>query len=378
MKVISAKNAGFCMGVKRAVDMAVKLAQESAGKIYTYGPLIHNPQVIDDLKKKGVSIFEKGPMPKKGTIIIRTHGITPDTKERFEKSGLKVIDATCPFVKKVQYIIDEYSNKGYEIMIVGDKGHAEVLSYLGYAKGKGIVVSTIEEADVYKKKRRICIVAQTTQDKKIFKHIVDKIKEKKEDVMVFDTICNATRKRQEEALSLSREVEAMVVVGGNNSANTLRLVEICKSAGVPTFFIEKTDDIDVNELKQYQSIGVTAGASTPKEVIQEVGDEIRRKARVKKKRNDYIVLGKPSFGTDFQKKVWCEIKKIPYGKTRTYKEIAEAVGSPNACRAVGQACKRNPLLGYIPCHRVVCSSGKIGGYNRGVNLKKALLNKEKK
>lgn len=280
-KIIAAKNAGFCMGVKRAVDMVLKLVNESKGPIYTYGPLIHNPQVIEHLAKKGVVVLDKNEVPAKGAVIIRTHGIPPSIYEKFEKSGLQIFDATCPFVKKVQDIIQEYSQKGFVILIIGDKGHAEVDSYLGYSKGKGIVISDIKEAGKVSKKDKVCIVAQTTQDKKVFKKIVDVLRKNNSELKVFDTICNATSKRQEEALSLSNIADAVIVVGGSNSANTLRLVDICRSTGTPTYFIEKANELNPDELKNYETIGITAGASTSKETIQEVVDYVNEKFKIK-------------------------------------------------------------------------------------------------
>lgn len=268
-KIIVAKNAGFCMGVKRAVDMVLELAKKSSGPIYTYGPLIHNPQVIKLLAKKDIKVLDKNVIPKRGTIVIRTHGVKPEIRKNFEKRGLNVYDATCPFVKKVQHIINEYSDKGYTIVIVGDKGHAEVDSYLGYSHNKGIVVSSLDDVKNANISGKVCVVAQTTQDKKIFQKIVKKI-ETKCDAKVFDTICNATSKRQEETMDISRVADAMIVVGGSNSANTKRLVDICKSSGTPTYFIETAKELELGKLAKYNVIGITAGASTSKETIQEV------------------------------------------------------------------------------------------------------------
>lgn len=364
--LIVAENAGFCMGVKRAVDMVIELAKKSKKQIYTYGPLIHNPQVIELLKQKGVTVVDKNKLPKKGIIVIRTHGIEPSVNKKFMEYGLTVFDATCPFVKKVQNIIQEYSGKGYKIIIIGDKGHAEVDSYLGYAKDMGVVISGTKELAEIDARGKICIVAQTTQDRKIFNEIVKKIKQKNPETKVFDTVCNATSKRQEEALKISRVADAMIVVGGKNSANTRRLVDICKSTGAATFFIEKAKDLRVEELAKYKKIGITAGASTSKNTIQEVINCI----------NANFNAGIPE-GTAFQQKVWKEIAQIPCGETKTYKEIAKAIGSPHAYRAVGQACNKNPIPIVIPCHRVVSSDGSLGGYSRGIEAKKLLLDMEK-
>lgn len=273
-KLITAKTAGFCMGVKRAVDMTLDLVNKADGPVYTFGPLIHNPQVIEQLAKKGVVVLDKKTPPKKGTIVIRTHGITPDMRKRLTGCGINIYDATCPFVKNVQRIIEEYSMKGYTIIIAGDKGHAEVDSYMGYADNKGIVISNEGELDSVCLKGKVCIVSQTTQDKRRFKEIIEKLKKRDVELAVFDTICNATSRRQEETLEISRKADAMVVVGGKTSANTLRLAEICRSTNAPTYFIERPEELNLEELRRYDTIGVTAGASTSRETIQEVVDRI--------------------------------------------------------------------------------------------------------
>lgn len=273
-KIVVAKTAGFCMGVKRAVDMVLELLDKSKGSVYTYGPLIHNPQVTELLAKKGITVFSDNRTPKEGAVVIRTHGIPPSIRKKLEKSGVNIFDATCPFVIKVQRIIEEYSRKGYFIIIVGDKGHAEVSSYLGYAK-KGLVLSNADEINRLNIKGKICVVAQTTQDRRKFNEIVRRLKKININLKVFDTICNATSSRQEEALSLSRNVDAVIVIGGKNSANTKRLAEISRRAGAKTYFIERAGDINIRELSKFKKIGVTAGASTSKETIKDVVDIIK-------------------------------------------------------------------------------------------------------
>ena len=271
------------MGVKRAVDMAVKLAEENPGRaIYTIGPLIHNPQVIELLAKKGVKVLDKAIPAKDSVVIIRTHGIPPETKKQFQDLGVVLHDATCPFVVKVQRIIEKYKDEDYRIIIIGDKGHAEVDSYLGYAGIKGVVISSVEEAKKIELIGDVCVVAQTTQDKKIFSEVVNIMKQKNANIKVFDTICSATNQRQKEALDLSNSVDAMIVVGGKNSANTVRLFEICQSAGTKTLFIERVGELDLKEVSNYETVGVTAGASTSNETIQEVVCRINEKCKTKK------------------------------------------------------------------------------------------------
>lgn len=273
-KIVVAQTAGFCMGVKRAVDMVLGLVENADTTVYTYGPLIHNPQVTELLAKKGVVVVGNNKELKSGIVVIRTHGIKPEIRKEIEQAGAKIYDATCPFVIKVQRIIEEYSKKDYTILIVGDKGHAEVDSYIGYARSKGIVISSADEVSKLDIKGKVCIVGQTTQDKRRFNDIINKLKSRGVELQVFDTICSATSKRQEEALHISKEVDAVVVIGGRNSANTLRLAELCRSTGTPTYFVEQAGELKIKELEKYKTIGITAGASTSKETIREVVDKI--------------------------------------------------------------------------------------------------------
>ena len=276
-KIIVAKTAGFCMGVKRAVDMIMKVLDKKERPVYTYGQLIHNPQVTEFLNKKGVTIIDNNRIPKNGTVVIRAHGISPKVQGQLKNVAVSICDATCPYVIKVQRITKDYAKKGYTIIIIGDKGHAEVESYLGYASGRGIVIEKLDELDI-NNTDKYCVVAQTTQDKKVFREIVSALKGKIGiKLEVYNTICNATSQRQEEAIELAKRVNAMVIVGGKNSANTLRLALKCRDTGTPTYSIERADELDLKEISKYDTIGVTAGASTPQEVIQEVVDYIQCK-----------------------------------------------------------------------------------------------------
>jgi len=224
------------------------------------------------LNKKGVKIINKHTIPEKGTVIIRAHGIRPELKNKLKRAGLNVVDATCPFVAKVQRIISKYARKGYYIIIVGDHGHAEVEGYQGYAREEGMVVSAPADLKMVPAKNKYCLVAQTTKDEQGFQEIVQGLKNKfsATEVTVHNTICGATRQRQQEALRLAGQVEAMIVVGGKNSANSIRLAQICEDSGCPTFFVEKKEEIPLAKLANYKTIGVTAGASTPQQVIEEV------------------------------------------------------------------------------------------------------------
>jgi (E)-4-hydroxy-3-methyl-but-2-enyl pyrophosphate reductase len=280
-RVKIAKNAGFCMGVRRAVDMALVSTRKKSGPIYTYGPLIHNPQVLEILAGKGVKPMQgedvnEGDRPSKdgGTLIIRAHGISPQERRKIKESGIKVLNATCPHVGKVQGIINRHAKDHYSIIIAGEKDHAEVKGLLGYAQGRGYVIHTLEELACLPPMEKVCFVAQTTQDETRFQALAEAIQKKYPGAKIFNTICDSTHRRQEEVLALAKKVEAMVVVGGKGSGNTRRLAGISEEAGIPTFHVETENDLDPQALSRYSVIGVTAGASTPNWLILRVVDRL--------------------------------------------------------------------------------------------------------
>ncbi|MBI5679184.1 MAG: 4-hydroxy-3-methylbut-2-enyl diphosphate reductase [Planctomycetes bacterium] len=276
MRVIVAKTAGFCMGVRRAMDILLDAANEkSDGKVYTDGPLIHNPQVLEYLEKRDIRVVRGQTDLSKSTVVIRAHGITPTRRKEIEDLGAKVCDATCPHVMRVQSIIKRYAAQGYSTVIVGDKGHAEVIGLLGYAEGKGHVVQELDEIEHLPPMDKVCVVAQTTQDRRMFKEAIDRLKKRYSNCESFETICSSTYKRQDEIISLSKTVDAMIVVGGRGSANTTRLVKICESQGTPTFHVETDIELDLSKFKDFNTIGVTAGASTPNWMIKRVVEKIR-------------------------------------------------------------------------------------------------------
>lgn len=276
MRVIVAKTAGFCMGVRRAMDILLDAANEkNDGKVYTDGPLIHNPQVLEYLEKRDIHVVNGQTDLSKTTVVIRAHGITPTRRKEIEDLGAKVCDATCPHVMRVQSIIKKYASQGYSTVIVGDKGHAEVIGLLGYAEGKGHVVQELDEIEHLPPMDKVCVVAQTTQDKRMFKEAIDRLKKRYSTCESFETICSSTYKRQDEVISLSKTVDAMIVVGGRGSANTTRLVKICESQGTPTFHVETDTELDLSKFKDFDTIGVTAGASTPNWMIKRVVEKIR-------------------------------------------------------------------------------------------------------
>ncbi len=274
MKVKLAKTAGFCMGVRRAMNIVLDAANKNKGELYTYGPLVHNPQAVQMLKDKGVSVITDDSVSD-ATVIIRAHGVPPEERQKIKDSGNLVCDATCPHVAKAHAIIKRGINKGYTAIIIGDKGHAEVNGLLGYAAGNGYVVESVSDLNELPELEKACIVAQTTQDRKNFDDIVAAVRKKVPDVQVYDTICDSTNMRQKEVRELAQDVDAMVIVGGKNSANTQRLHEISQSTGVPSFHIEGEDELEQLGLEQFENIGVMAGASTPNWVINKVIERIK-------------------------------------------------------------------------------------------------------
>jgi (E)-4-hydroxy-3-methyl-but-2-enyl pyrophosphate reductase len=275
LKVKLAKTAGFCMGVRRAMNIVLDAANKKKGGLFTYGPLVHNPQAIEMLKQKGVEVLDKDSPVSDATVILRAHGVAPSERKKLKASGNVVCDATCPHVARAQAIIKKEVMAGYRPIIIGDRGHAEVNGLLGCSDGEGFVVENIDDAGKLPHIEKACVVAQTTQDRALFQAVVRKIKEKIPDVRVFDTICDSTNMRQKEVLELAGEVDAMVIVGGRNSANTRRLYEISHATGTPSFHIEQEDELDNIDLEQYENIGVMAGASTPHWVIIKVIDRIK-------------------------------------------------------------------------------------------------------
>ena len=269
-----AHTAGFCWGVKRAMDMTLATAKEN-GAVYTHGPLIHNPQVIQMLEGKRVKAMADATGLDSGTVIIRTHGVTPDVRRRLKERGLKVSDATCPLVARVQGIIKKHAHAGYHTVIIGDAGHAEVVGLLGYAQGRGVVIGSEDDVAGLGPMENVCVVAQTTCDAGKYKRIVDALLARYPQAVVGDTICEATHQRQDEALKLASEVELMVVVGGKNSANTARLAELSSQSGAQTLLVETEDELDPGFIRRFASIGLTAGASTPTWMIQRTLDRLR-------------------------------------------------------------------------------------------------------
>jgi 4-hydroxy-3-methylbut-2-enyl diphosphate reductase len=248
MSVKLAKTAGFCMGVKRAVDMVLDMPlPQGKTRFYTFGPLIHNPQTVELLEKRGfrpIRPIEEIQAPREGaTLIIRAHGISPEERRKIRESGVKIVDATCPKVGHVQAIIKKHRSRDYDILIIGDPHHPEVNGLLGFAGKRGIVIQSEEEVASLPDLRKVCVVAQTTQSLDTFHRIVSRIRDRFPETLVFDTICNSTEERQREILTMAPDLDAFFIVGGRNSANTLRLAALASQTGTPTFHIETADEL---------------------------------------------------------------------------------------------------------------------------------------
>lgn len=270
MKLVIAKTAGFCMGVRRAVDMVLDVSNKNDGPICTYGPLIHNPQVLSMLESKGVPVLSEIPEKGEGTVLIRAHGVPPTAKKQLKQAGFKVVDATCPRVVRVQAIIRRHAKKGYASIIIGDVDHAEVVGLFGFTEGKGHVVDSMEALEALPHFDKAIIVAQTTQNTGFYEAIKKWAKAQRPHYKVFDTICDSTEKRQKEIQSLAGSVDAVVVVGGRNSGNTQRLAEVAEQKGRTAFHIEEASELDMDTIGALDSVAITAGASTPNWIIKKV------------------------------------------------------------------------------------------------------------
>jgi 4-hydroxy-3-methylbut-2-enyl diphosphate reductase len=281
MKVELAKSAGFCFGVEKAVNTVYEEAKKNDEIVYTLGPIIHNEEVVKDMKRRGVeavNIEDLNSLPK-GTVIIRSHGVSKDVYNFVKHSGHRVVDATCPFVKKIHAIVSVQSGKKKTVVIIGNPKHPEVMGIKGWGDENTYAVENIEQFINLnlKKDEEIVIVAQTTFNHKKFQEIIDKILFLGYDVRCFNTICNATQERQAEAKEIASNVDAMIVIGDKKSSNTGKLVEICQEECKNTFFIQTLEDLNYDALLSVDSVGITAGASTPKHIIEEVQNIVRSK-----------------------------------------------------------------------------------------------------
>lgn len=268
------------MGVKRAVDMVLALTRHRGdAKVYTYGPLIHNPQTVSLLRERGVVPVDDVDSVRDGIMVIRAHGISPRERERIKERGLEIVDATCPRVASVQAIIKKHAARGHTVIIVGDREHPEVASLLGYASGRGIVINNAKDVGDLPRYDKVCVVAQTTQDSVKYKEITQEVTKKFPEAMIFDTICDSTEKRQAEVKEMASEMDGIIIVGGKDSANTRRLASISRDCGVRTLHVETAEELDGIDLNGCGKIGVSAGASTPNWITEGVIDYLTHDGR---------------------------------------------------------------------------------------------------
>ncbi len=279
MQTELAEHAGFCFGVDKAVEIVhEEIKKNKDVPIYTYGPIIHNEQVVADLESKGVRALEDDDITKvpPGVMILRSHGVSRQTEDKLRAAGFTIVDATCPFVKRIHRTVDKESVTGH-VIIVGDPDHPEVTGITGWCNEQPYIISSLSDADKipYPKDERITIVAQTTFNYNKFQEIVDYIDKKGYYINVVNTICNATEERQGAAARLAERADCMIVIGGAHSSNSRKLYEICKERCDATYFIQTLDDLHLELPKSVRLVGITAGASTPNKIIEEVQNYVR-------------------------------------------------------------------------------------------------------
>ena len=274
MNIETAKHSGFCFGVKRAIQIATETAQ-SHEKTVTLGPIIHNPQMVEYLQKKGLHSIDDINDIQDETIIIRSHGITADNYKKLKEQDKKIVDATCPFVKKAQEFAQKLIEDGYQLYILGEKNHPEVEALLSYIDDTAVVVSNPDIAFPKPRKGRVALIAQTTQSEDKFERLAARLLSYCEELQIVKTICNATILRQEATRNLSQKVDIMIVIGGKNSANTTRLAEIARAEGCKTYHIETQEELKDEWFEDVENVGITAGASTPNWIIHSVKEKIK-------------------------------------------------------------------------------------------------------
>ena len=269
MEIIIAKDSGLCYGVKRAIQIAKETLSKEKGKVFTLGDLIHNPQVISDLEQQGIRSREDMDELTEGTVIIRSHGVSPDIYKKIEEKNIKIVDATCPIVKRIQRLVEALAEEEEEIVIVGNKKHPESRGLIGYSQGKGIIVESEEQAQKMPKKKRRAVLVQSTQDMNLFQKVAAALIERTEELKVFNTICQSTQTRQKSTSKLASRVDTLFIIGGKNSSNTNKLYQISKRVLPNTHFIVNSAQITSEMLKGAKKIGLSGGASTPPEAIEE-------------------------------------------------------------------------------------------------------------
>lgn len=274
MKVVIAHNAGFCFGVRRAIDMARRAAAES-GHVYSLGPLIHNRQAVEALREQGVEVVNSlDEMPPSATVMIRTHGAGPDVYDAISERELPLVDTTCPFVMRAHTVAARFHQEGYQVLVLGDREHPESQGIVAHTGGAATIVSDPAEADDLRLRAQVAVVCQTTQRLGNLVDLVARVLPRVQELRVANTICDATAQRQWHSETLAGKVDVTIVVGGYDSANTRRLAEICEETGTPTYHIETAKELDPEWVLGAELVGVTAGASTPDEAIRAVAEAI--------------------------------------------------------------------------------------------------------
>ena len=275
MKVTVAKTAGFCFGVKRAVEKVYEQIGKSEKPIYTYGPIIHNEQVVGDLREKGVEVIdslEELKTLRDAVVVIRSHGVGKNVYDILKENGVEIVDATCPYVKKIHRIVEKQTAEGRRVLIVGSEDHPEVQGIKGWGDDRTVVIENTEDFRRLElpEDEKLCIVSQTTFNYKKFQDMVEKISKTRYDITVLNTICNATQERQVEAMRIASQVDVMLVIGGKHSSNTQKLYDICRKECKNTYYIQTLGDFNPECISSVRSVGITAGASTPNNIIEEV------------------------------------------------------------------------------------------------------------
>lgn len=274
VKITVAEHAGACYGVQRALDLVHEVAKSAQGPVRTLGPLIHNPQVVSELAAQGVSVTENVPKDAGSTLVLRTHGVVPEVEQRAKLNNLNIVDATCPYVKRVHHAAERLLASGYQVIVVGEQGHPEVEAILGHAPG-AVAITSASELDTMQLSKRVGVVVQTTQAKAVLDQVISHLMSLVSEVCVVNTICEATSERQISARELATSSDVVIVIGGRNSANTKRLSEICSEVCTNVYLIETEDELESSWFNNASSIGVTAGASTPTSTIDKVVGAIK-------------------------------------------------------------------------------------------------------
>ncbi len=275
MEIVIAKNAGFCFGVKRAINLVEK-AGDGKKSLYTLGPIIHNPQVVSKLEKQGVGIIYDLHKFKKGRVVVRSHGADLSFFKEAKEKGIEVVDATCPFVKSAQNLIKQLSRDNYKVVIVGEKDHPEVKGLVSYANTEVEVIQETNQLKNVFSWKRIGVISQTTQSRENLKIIVTGLLQHTKEIKIYNTICEATQYRQNEAKKIAQKTDLMLIIGGYNSANTNRLARTCKEIQNKTYHIETEKDLEISWFKNVEKVGISTGTSTPQWIIEEVVKKLRR------------------------------------------------------------------------------------------------------